>query len=108
MHLRGTVVALKRFLRDPEQRVGRFPIRKERRQHLHQQIDTHRCDLTHVTEPQVDRRKPFVCTKTQGSCMSGGNNNLPWITKLLAELKAAGVAESDDAAGQAIFQAGNR
>jgi hypothetical protein len=42
--------ALSLFLRDPAQRVGRFPIRKERRQHLHQQIERHLCDLTHVTE----------------------------------------------------------
>ena len=29
---------------------GRFPIRKERRQHLHRKIDGHGCDCTHVTE----------------------------------------------------------
>jgi hypothetical protein len=54
------------FLRDPEQRVGRFPLRKDRRQHLHQQIDKHRLDLTHVTERQGSPQT-LVCTKTQAS-----------------------------------------
>jgi hypothetical protein len=34
--------ALSRFLRDPAERVGRFPMAKQRRQHLHRQIDQHR------------------------------------------------------------------
>jgi hypothetical protein len=58
--------ALSRFLRDPVQRVGRFPIRKERRRHLHQQIEAHQCDLTHVTE-RVGSPQTLVCTKTQAS-----------------------------------------
>jgi predicted 2-oxoglutarate/Fe(II)-dependent dioxygenase YbiX len=58
--------ALSRFLRDPAERVGRFPIRKERRQHLHQQIERHRSDLTHVTE-RVGSPQTLVCTKTQAS-----------------------------------------
>jgi hypothetical protein len=56
--------ALTRFLRDPAQRVGRFPVRKERRQHLRQQIDRHRCDLTHATE-RVRSPQTLVCTKSQ-------------------------------------------
>jgi hypothetical protein len=58
--------ALSSFLRDPAQQVGRFPLRKDRRQHLHQQIDKHQSDCTHVT----DRRgspQTLVCTKTQAS-----------------------------------------
>ena len=58
--------ALSRFLRDPQARVGRFPIRKERRQHLHQQIAEHRCDCTHVTE-RKGSPQTLVCTKTQAS-----------------------------------------
>ena len=54
--------ALSRFLRDPAQRVGRFPLR----QHLHQQIDRHRCDLTHVTE-HVGSPQTLVWTKIQAS-----------------------------------------
>jgi hypothetical protein len=41
-------------------------VRKERRQHLHQIIDRHGCDLTHIT----DRRgspQTLVCTKTTAS-----------------------------------------
>ena len=53
-------------IRDPEQRVGRFPLRKDRRQHLHQQIDKHRLDLTHVTE-RKGSPQTLVCTKTQAS-----------------------------------------
>jgi hypothetical protein len=58
--------ALRQFLRDPAQRVGRFPLRKDRRQHLHQQIDRHQCDCTHVTERRGSPQT-LVCTKTQGS-----------------------------------------
>jgi hypothetical protein len=58
--------ALSRFLRDPQARVGRFPIRKERRQHLHQQIDKLHCDCTHVTE-RKGSPQTLVCTKTQAS-----------------------------------------
>jgi hypothetical protein len=54
------------FLRDPDERVHRFPRRKDLRQHLHQQIESHHCDLTHVT---VHEGSPhtLVCTKTQAS-----------------------------------------
>ena len=58
--------ALSKFLANPDQKQGRFPLAKKRRQHLHQIIDRNRCDLTHVT----DRRgSPFtlVCTKTTAS-----------------------------------------
>ena len=54
------------FLADPNQRQARFPLAKQRRQHLHQIIDSHRCDCTHVTER---RGSPYtlVCTKTTAS-----------------------------------------
>jgi len=87
--------ALSRFLRDPAQRIGRFPLRKDRRQHLHQQIDKHRCDLTHVTE-RVGSPQTLVCTKTQGSYER-------WLKqfdvdkKLLAELQAIAGAERNHA-----------
>jgi hypothetical protein len=58
--------ALSRFLRNPAERVGRFPINKQRRQHLHRQIDQHHCDCTHVTE-RKGSPQTLVCTKTQGS-----------------------------------------
>jgi hypothetical protein len=46
--------------------VLRFPLRKDRRQHLHQQIDAQRLDLTHVTE-RTGSPQTLVCTKTQAS-----------------------------------------
>ena len=57
---------LKAFCKDPEARVGRFPLRKELRKHLHRQIDRHRLDMSHVTER---RGRPFtlVCTKNRAS-----------------------------------------
>lgn len=58
--------ALSRFLRDSAERVGRFPMNKQRRQHLHGQIDQHRCDCTHVTE-RKGSPQTLVCTKTQNS-----------------------------------------
>jgi hypothetical protein len=54
------------FLRDPTKKVLRFPLRKDRRQHLHQQIDAQRLDLTHVTE-RTGSPQTLVCTKTQAS-----------------------------------------
>ncbi|MXX07497.1 MAG: 2OG-Fe(II) oxygenase [Gammaproteobacteria bacterium] len=54
------------FCADPDARVGRFPLRKDLRQHLHGQIDGHRLDMSHVTER---RGSPFtlVCTKNRAS-----------------------------------------
>jgi hypothetical protein len=58
--------ALAAFLRDPAARVGRFPLRKDRRQHLHGIIDGRKCDCTHVTE-RKGSPQTLVCTKTQAS-----------------------------------------
>lgn len=57
---------LKAFCKDPNARVGRFPLRKDLRKHLHRQIDQHRLDMFHVTER---RGRPFtlVCTKNRAS-----------------------------------------
>jgi hypothetical protein len=57
---------LVQFLKDPHEQVHRFSVRKERRRHLHQVIDSHQCDLEHVT----DRRgspQTLVCTKNTAS-----------------------------------------
>lgn len=42
--------ALNRFLASPSEQVGRFPMSKKRRQHLHNQLDRHYIDCTHETE----------------------------------------------------------
>lgn len=86
---------LARFLRDPEQRVGRFPLRKDRRQHLHRLIDMHQIDLTHVTE-RVGSPQTLVCTKTQGS-YERRLNQYRTDLKLLAELETFAVGERNTA-----------
>ena len=55
--------ALSKFLADPDQAVGRFSVRKSRRQHLHHIIEGNKCDLTHVTERRGSPQT-LVCTKT--------------------------------------------
>jgi hypothetical protein len=57
---------LRRFLDDASLEKARFPLAKDRRQHLHQIIDGHKLDTTHDTER---RGSPYllVCTKTQAS-----------------------------------------
>lgn len=83
-------IALSRFLRDPTERVGRFPMNSQRRRHLHQQISKHRCDVKHVTgrkgSPQT-----LVCTKTQDS-YERRRKQYGVDRELLAELE--GIAES--------------
>ena len=53
---------LQAFARDPNERVHRFRINKERRRHLHQVIDRNRLDMTHVTE-RVGSPQTLVGTK---------------------------------------------
>jgi hypothetical protein len=53
---------LKSFAHDPAERAHRFRIKKERRQHLHNMIDRHRLDMTHVTE-RIGSPQTLVCTK---------------------------------------------
>jgi hypothetical protein len=57
---------LKRFLEDPHEKVHRFPVRKELRQHLHQQIDRNKIDLIHQTE-RKGSPQTLVCTKNTAS-----------------------------------------
>ncbi len=76
---------LQRFLRDPEARVHRFRVRKDRRQHLHRQIDSHGCDITHVTE-RKGSPQTLVCTKTRAS-YERRQQQFETDTHLLAELR---------------------
>ena len=59
-------VQLAEFLASPATAEARFPMAKQRRQHLHGIIERDRCDCTHETlrvgSPQV-----LVCKKTNGS-----------------------------------------
>lgn len=57
---------LQAFIRAPDRREHRFKVRKDRRQHLHEQISKHVPDMTHVTE-RVGSPQTLVCTKTRDS-----------------------------------------
>jgi len=57
---------LKAFARDTDEQVHRFRVRKDRRRHLHSQIDRHGLDMAHVTERKGSPHT-LVCTKTRRS-----------------------------------------
>ena len=59
-------VELIRFLKHPTTVQHRFKIGKERRRHLHQQLDGSRADATHITE-HVGNPHTLVVTKTNAS-----------------------------------------
>ena len=52
------------FARDAQTQVGRFRVRQDRRQHLHQVIERHDLDMTHVTE-RKGSPQTLVSTKTR-------------------------------------------
>lgn len=52
------------FARDPALQMARFAVRKDRRQHLHNQIQRLNLDMTHVTD-RVGSPQTLVCTKTR-------------------------------------------
>jgi hypothetical protein len=57
---------LQAFALNPLERTHRFSVRKDRRQHLHNQIDHHGLDMTHVTE-RKGSPQTLVCTKDRRS-----------------------------------------
>jgi hypothetical protein len=57
---------LRAFLKDPVEKVHRFRVRQDRRQHLEHAIRGHRCDVTCVTE-RVGSAHTLVCAKTTAS-----------------------------------------
>ena len=85
---------LKAFCKDPEERVGRFPLRKELRKHLHRQIDRYRLDMSHVTER---RGRPFtlVCTKNRASHkrrLKQYAKDIEWMRSLAEREPGGGIA----------------
>ena len=58
--------ALTKFAHDPKAQVGRFSVRKDRRQHLHQMIERKGLDMTHVTERKGSPHT-LVCTKSRSA-----------------------------------------
>jgi hypothetical protein len=57
---------LQAFMQDPAERVHRFRVRKDRRQHLHNMIEWHALDMNHVTE-RKGSPQTLVCTKDRRS-----------------------------------------
>jgi 2OG-Fe(II) oxygenase superfamily len=57
---------LQSFAEDPAQKVYRFRVRKDRRQHLHRTIESYQMDMTHQTERKGSPQN-LVCTKTRRS-----------------------------------------
>ncbi|MFN2445848.1 MAG: hypothetical protein ABR606_09755 [Vicinamibacterales bacterium] len=54
------------FVHDPIERTHRFRLRKDRRRHLHEQIQRHGLDMTHETERRGSPQT-LVCAKTRRS-----------------------------------------
>ena len=88
-------LALGRFLRDPAQRVARFPLRKDRRQHLHQEIDGNSLDCTHVTA-RLGSPQTLVVTKNQAS-YEKRNTQYDLDQARLAELDAIATKHAETA-----------
>jgi len=57
---------LQAFTLNPIEQMRRFRVRQDRRQHLHQQIERHSLDMTHVTE-RKGSPQTLVCTKDRRS-----------------------------------------
>jgi hypothetical protein len=57
---------LKAFLKDPIEKVHRFRVRQDRRQHLEHQIKGHGCDADCVTD-RAGSPQTLVCTKNTAS-----------------------------------------
>lgn len=76
---------LQAFISNPDERKHRFKIKKERRQHLHQQIEKHQCDIEHETE-RKGSPQTLVCTKLRTFYES---QEAQWQQdkKILAELR---------------------
>lgn len=54
------------FLHDKHEKVCHFKVRKDRRKHLHRQIDAYKCDLDHTTD-RNGSPQTLVCKKNRTS-----------------------------------------
>ena len=87
------------FCADPEAQVGRFPLRKELRKHLHRQIDCHRLDMSHVTER---RGSPYTLVSTKNRAtykrrLKEYAEDVDWMREL-TRIPPSGATDDDDAA----------
>jgi hypothetical protein len=86
---------LQAFGRNGAERMYRFRVKKERRRHLHETIQRHRLDMTHVTE-RKGSPQTLVCTKTRGAYerrSSQYRTDIAAMGALLALVSAAGGGE---------------
>ena len=74
------------FLHDKHEKVCRFKVRKDRRKHLHRQIDDHKCDLDHTTN-RSGSPQTLVCTKNRASFKAGAKAYKANL-EILRELRA--------------------
>ncbi len=102
---------LQTFARDPIERVHRFRVKKERRQHLHNVIDRQRLDMTHVTE-RVGSPQTLVCTKdrrTFDDRMKQYQDEIAAMRTLVRLApKAGGASALSKRMGIAVNRGGNR
>jgi predicted 2-oxoglutarate/Fe(II)-dependent dioxygenase YbiX len=94
--------AVNDFLKDPNERVLRLPMGKDRRKHLHQQIEARQCDLTHTTH-RAGSPQTLVCTKTQASYQrrlkqfASDEKHLAQLEALAAKARATGIRRKQPA-----------
>ena len=89
---------LQKFTHNPVEQVHRFRVRKERRQHLHQQIEKHSLDMTHVTD-RKGSPQTLVCTKDrrtyQRRCEQY-RKDIAALAALAEQAEKASVGNADD------------
>jgi hypothetical protein len=92
---------LRAFTLDPVEQSHRFRVRKDRRQHVHQQIEKHSLDMTHVTDRQGSPQT-LVCTKDRRSYQRRCGQYRKDIAALtsLAEQARAATVKNDGALKQ--------
>ena len=76
---------LRAFCKDPAARVARFPLRADRRGHLHRIIEYNKLDIDHETER---RGRPYtlVCTKNRASHkrrLAEYSKDVSWMRRLI-------------------------
>ncbi|HNF12667.1 MAG TPA: hypothetical protein PK453_03290 [Leptospiraceae bacterium] len=55
--------ALNQFIQDPDLKIFKISASKDRRRHLHRQVDNYNCDMTHVTDRKTSP-ETLIFTKT--------------------------------------------
>ena len=87
----GDCRELRTFVLDPVERTHRFRLRKDRRRHLHQQIQRHGLDMAHATERRGSPQT-LVCTKprrTYGRQCAEHNADVMAMSTLLRVIDGA-------------------